>query len=426
MRTALFVAFHFPPVLGSSGIQRTLNFCRYLPERGWLPIVLTVSPLAYAQTNDAQLGAIPDGVRVIRTVALDASRHLAIRGRYLSVTANPDRFASWKLTAIPAAIAAVLRFRPKLVWATYPIPTALQIGERIARLARLPLVADFRDLMVDPDYPVEPATRRIFERIEGSICARAARVVTTTPDAVAMLSRRYAALPEARWACIRNGYNEDDFRQLSLNVARRAGGSPLRIVHAGLLDPADRDPMPFFQALSQTLRSGEIGADDVRIVLRASGHDERYRQTIEELGIGRIVELAKPVSYPEALAEMVAADGLLLFQGPTANHLVPAKLYEYLRSGRPIVALVDAGGESARLLALSGIDTLLPIADSRAIAAAFPRIVERIKNGSARGAALDVARVYSRQAQAAELARLFDGVADEVGARSQRPPNPAR
>ena len=37
------VAYHFPPLRGSSGIQRTLRFCRYLPDFGWTPLVLTAS-----------------------------------------------------------------------------------------------------------------------------------------------------------------------------------------------------------------------------------------------------------------------------------------------------------------------------------------------------------------------------------------------
>ena len=40
------VAYHFPPLAGGSGIQRTLRFAQYLPEFGWQPLVLTASPCA--------------------------------------------------------------------------------------------------------------------------------------------------------------------------------------------------------------------------------------------------------------------------------------------------------------------------------------------------------------------------------------------
>ena len=82
MKRVLLIAFHFPPVQGSSGVQRTLRFARYLPDFGWEPIVLTAHPRAYAETSDDQLKDIPPGVRVIRAPAWDSSRHLSIAGRY--------------------------------------------------------------------------------------------------------------------------------------------------------------------------------------------------------------------------------------------------------------------------------------------------------------------------------------------------------
>ena len=50
-RKILMVAYHFPPLAGSSGIQRTLRFVQHLTALGWQPIVLTASPWAYAQTS---------------------------------------------------------------------------------------------------------------------------------------------------------------------------------------------------------------------------------------------------------------------------------------------------------------------------------------------------------------------------------------
>jgi hypothetical protein len=87
------IAYHFPPLQGSSGIQRTLRFARYLPEFGWEPIVLTAHPRAYESVADDQLSDTPAGLHVCRAFALDTSRHLAIGSRYPALRARPDR---WK------------------------------------------------------------------------------------------------------------------------------------------------------------------------------------------------------------------------------------------------------------------------------------------------------------------------------------------
>ena len=74
------VAFHFPPLQGSSGIQRTLRFVQHLPALGWQPIVLSAHPRAYADTNDELLAEIPAGTVVERPFALDTARHWPSRG----------------------------------------------------------------------------------------------------------------------------------------------------------------------------------------------------------------------------------------------------------------------------------------------------------------------------------------------------------
>ena len=104
LNRVLIVADHFPPIAGSSGVLRALKLCRYLPENGWQPTVLTLNPRAYERTDPSQLSDIPPDVRVIRTFALDTKRHLSIRGRYFRRMALPDRWASWVLSAVPAGL----------------------------------------------------------------------------------------------------------------------------------------------------------------------------------------------------------------------------------------------------------------------------------------------------------------------------------
>ena len=177
------IAFHFPPLAGSSGIQRTLRFVQHLPAYGWQPIVLSAHPRAYADTSDDLLAAIPPGTVVDRAFALDTGRHLAIGGRYPGFLARPDRWRSWVFGAIPAGLRLIRRFRPDVIWSTYPIATAHLIGHRLHRLTGIPLVADFRDPMVQDGYPADPKTYRSFERVERSVVTDAARLVFVAPSA---------------------------------------------------------------------------------------------------------------------------------------------------------------------------------------------------------------------------------------------------
>ena len=61
------------------------------------------------------------------------------------------------------------------------------------------------------------------------------------------------------------------------------------------------------------------------------------------------------VSFRNAVAEMLSADGLLIFQASNCNHQIPAKVYEYFRAKRPIFAMTDPKGDTASLLKSMGI-----------------------------------------------------------------------
>jgi hypothetical protein len=74
MKKVLMVAFHFPPLAGSSGIQRTLRFVQHLPSFGWQPIVLSAHPTAYERTSEDLLGEIPKDVVVARAISAFSAR----------------------------------------------------------------------------------------------------------------------------------------------------------------------------------------------------------------------------------------------------------------------------------------------------------------------------------------------------------------
>ena len=59
VKTVLMIAYHFPPLAGSSGIQRTLRFVQHLPALGWKPVVLTADPRAYERTSEDLVRDVP-------------------------------------------------------------------------------------------------------------------------------------------------------------------------------------------------------------------------------------------------------------------------------------------------------------------------------------------------------------------------------
>jgi glycosyltransferase involved in cell wall biosynthesis len=412
VKRVLMVAFHFPPLRGSSGIQRTLKFAQYLPAQGWQPLVLSAHPRAYANQGPDQLAEIPPEAVVKRAFALDSARHLAWRGRYLGFTAWPDRFVGWVLGAVPAGLSLVRKYHPQVIWATHPVASAILIGLLLHKLTRLPLVVDFRDPMTDTNYPRNARVRAIWRWIERKAVENAALVICNTPSAVVTYTTRYPELPRSRFTQLENGYDEENFRNAGALAQRseRPAGQPFTLIHSGIIYPSERDPVPLVRALAELKAEGAIDASQLHIVLRATAHDDYVGGLLAEHGITDLVSLAPHVPYQTALAEMLSADGLLVLQATNCNHQIPAKLYEYLRAGRPILALTDAAGDTAATLRAAGVDTIAPLDDSAGIKRGLLHFLQLARRRRAPRPTQAAVAAASRQARTVELARMLDSV----------------
>jgi len=405
------VAFQFPPFALSSGVQRTLRFVQHLPESGWTPIVLTAQPRAYATVSDDLMPEVPPDVTVARVCALDAARHLSIAGRYPGAFGRPDRWRSWALFGVAAGLRLIRRFRPDVIWSTYPIATAHLIAHRLHRLSGLPLVADFRDPMAQEAYPADPRTRASFLQIERDLALRAARLVFVTPGARALYEERYPEVAAARFATIENGFDEAAFE----SAEQRRRHEPLHpgcftLLHSGIVYPSERDPTALFRALGRMRADGRITPSRLRIRFRAPVHEDIVRRSALDSKTEDLIEILPPIPYRDALEEMLRADGLLVMQGANCNEQIPAKLYEYLRARRTVLGLADPAGDTGKALRAAGVSHVATLEDSDAVERAIEDYLAQVRP-QAEPLALDPrVAALSRRSRTRELASLLDAV----------------
>lgn len=398
MPRVLMIAFHLPPARGASGAQRTLGFARHLPACGWQPHLLSVHPRAYTE-REAEIPTLE--TPITRAPAWDASRHLAIAGKYPRFAALPDRYSSWWPGAVAHGLALIRRLRPQVIWSTYPIATAHLIALTLHRITGLPWVADFRDPMIFPFHPATPEERNAFAWIEARAVARSSRIVLAAPGMADYFHDRHPGIDEHKLSIIPNGWDELPA------FPPPPGGQPLTLLHSGQLypGPGQRDPTAFFQALARLRQEGIIAPETLRVVLRAAGNEAIFRPLLTQLGLDDLVTLPPLCPREEALREMAAADALLVFQGAAFNRQVPAKLFEYLALHRPILALTPPTGDTAALLRDCGVTTTLPMDDAPLLAAGLAAWLPDLS-----GLAPDplaVAR-HARSERTRQLAALFD------------------
>jgi hypothetical protein len=412
-KRVLMVAYHFPPLAGSSGIQRTLRFVQHLPRRGWQPLVLSAQPRAYERTGADLLAEVPAGTVVRRAFALDTARHLSVAGRYLDALARPDRWISWKWDAVRTGMQMIRHFKPQVLWSTYPIATAHVVGAELQRRSGVPWVADFRDPMAQDGYPPDPATWRQFEAIEQRAAAQASCLTFTTPGALRCYRERYPAAAE-RMALLENGYDESSFAAIEREHPIRAPLNPLAmtLLHSGIVYPDERDPTHLFAALGQLRRAG-LPPGRLKLRFRAPLHDALLQALAREHAVEDLIEVCPPIDYREALLEMLRADGLLVMQAANCNQQVPAKIYEYLRAGRPVLCLADPAGDTVAVLRGAGIDSFARLDSAPEIATLLDRWLVGASGQQTTAAPAAVQRA-SRLGRAEALADHLDRVACRV------------
>lgn len=411
-RRVLMVVFQFPPFAMSSGVQRALRFVQQLPQFGWQPLVLTAQPQAYAATSPDLLHEVPSDTVVERAFALDAARHLSIGGRYPGFLARPDRWSSWYLGALVAGMRMVRRYRPDVIWSTYPIATAHLVAERLHRWTGLPLVADFRDPMAQDGYPADPRTWQSFDRIERAVANSAKRMVFVTPSALEVYRARFASLPAERFALIENGYDEESF----VSAEQSGDCSPLNpglrtILHSGIVYPSERDPRALFEALGRMHDAGSTALEGLRLRFRAPVHGDLLQALAAEARVTHLVEILPPISYRAALREMLSADGLMVMQGSNCNEQIPAKLYEYMRARRPLLGLADPRGDTGRAMLAAGVPHVARLEDAEQVQQVLTRFLAELPAAPVPVELSPAIIAMSRRARTESLAHLLDAVA---------------
>lgn len=399
MNKVFMVALDFPPCQ-SAGVQRTIKFIEYLPRCGWAPAVLTGQPHMYDQLADI---CIKPSVPVYRAFGLNTLKHLSFKGKHFAAMLKPDRFFSWYWHGVMVGKNAIDKERPDVLWSTFPCSTAMKIALRLKQVTGLPWVADFRDPFAGIN-PYFNAENNAGLKIDEAIVRNADRLVFSTQRTAELYRVAYPFIAVDKIHVITNGYNEEEFAaaEKRLNDDKSSETKPYTLLHSGALYPNGRDPKELFAAASQLIKANELSSSNFKVVFRGLSLTEELRVLIEKFELADIIEFKPPISYEQSIDEMLTADALLLLQGEKFNNQIPGKAYEYLRSGKPILALTHKAGATAELIGNYDSVYIADMQSADEIKQELLLLVNNIKSIHR-----DI-ECYSRTSTAKSLARLLD------------------
>lgn len=444
MKKVLIVAYYFPPS-GGPGVQRVLKYVQYLREFGWEPVVLTVSDGNFPARDESLLEEIPQDVRVIRTDIFepyDLYRKLTGKEKGTAIDVNtirkegaklsaserlaefiratifiPDARIGWYSHAVKAGLEAIREEKIDAIYSSSPPYTCALIARALKRKTGLPWIAGFRDpwtgFITTPDRWAIPAA--IDRKLERAVFTEADLVEVAWLGIMKDAMGKYPKLPAAKFHHLPNGFDSHDFPEVDLSSRT---DNRFTVTYTGSMY-GRRNPDAFLRAVETLVSRGEV--DSSRIRLRFIGRfGEEVMQMFRTSQLGDAIDVVGYMPHRESIAQLFLSDALLLVvdECDESDEVVPGKVYEYIGSGRPLIAVAPEGSAIADLVAETRGGYVAHQSNIKGIAEAFLALYRDHISGrhSLVPDATAIAR-YERRTTTGELAELLDALTTAPAAR---------
>ena len=428
-KKVLVIAYYCPPS-GVSGVQRWLKFVKYLPQFGWEPYVFTPENPSFAIRDESLLKDVPMEAEIIRFPIWEPYESFTkLSGAMGQASSRPTDFVSTKRRSLFQKISTFVRANffipdPRVFWVrpsvkflddflkengigtiitTGPPHSIHLIGYKLKKKnPGLRWLADFRDPWSEwgllDSLNVSGPVRSLHRRMEAKVLAHADKIITITPFYV----RRFEALAQRKVVLLTNGFDEEDFKTLKIQLTEK-----FIIRHVGIVNEKC-DPRPFMIAMQNLMRSNPNFTSKLQIDFVGEVHSN-FREFVSASSELSAVTTFTPSVPHDELISMYGRSSLLLLILTGYKHAegyMPGKLFEYLATGLPVVGTGPADGDAARLLTSSGAGEMIDGRDEEKLKQKVLEYFSQWETGTLRIQANGV-QMYSRRNITKKLTELF-------------------
>lgn len=442
MQNVLMIAYDFPPI-GASGVQRTIKFAKYLPTFGWRPIILTVDKdaktIEYAdaslleELSDEVLiyrsriiepydvyrlfgGKHKQGSRESKILRLDNGRANVIDKIKIMLASAlvPDAKIGWYPGATSKAKEIFKKHKIDVIYSSSPKTTSHIIARKLARRFNKPWVADLRDPWPTGFFGRRrkpPVLQKLDTSLERSVLFEATRVIVAWPGILDDITVMHKDFNKSKAILITNGFDEEDYKGVM-----SAKFEQFTICHAGTFYK-NRNPESLFKGLALLFEERPKLKNNIRVLFIGIS-DYVVRELIGKYGFEDVVEHIPYMDHRECVSYLLGSH--LLFLNTLENY-VPGKLYEYLGTGKPILAIVRDKTTVAEIMKETRSGIVIDPDDSERVKDFILEMYWRNKEGNTEEKeSQDESLVsrYSRKELTRRLSAIFDEVVSE-GVRSR-------
>ena len=356
MKKVLMIAYQFPP-MGGAGVQRTAKFAKYLPLFDWEPIVFTRQEVKNHIQDPSLLEDVSKDLKIIRTKPYDMREWpgiFGLGGKWISrKLIYPDGERVWQFFNREVAKEVVAREKIDVIYTTsYPYSDHL-LGLYLKKeFPHIPWVVDFRDEWTNNPYILDMNYSKIRmkkeKEMEKAVVENCDFFITNTPIMLQNFQKDYSVLTNKNSVVISNGYDEDDFNGLEREVPHN---EKMIITYTGAMY-GRRKPDSFFQALHELIKEEKVEEEKIEVRLIGEYVKKSMDEKIEKYGLGKVVKILPYMKHRDSIEKLLESDVLLLIigAGRGAETFYTGKVFEYINTGRPILALAPEAGVAAALL----------------------------------------------------------------------------
>ncbi|HRI45468.1 MAG TPA: glycosyltransferase [Ignavibacteriaceae bacterium] len=382
-KKVLFVTYYWPPS-GKASSHWPLQMIKYLPNSNWLPTVLTINDDSFSHKDESLSSQIDEKVEVFRTKVLEpfdlyrkflgkekdspliASETISLDNKDLKhrisiwIRMNlfvPDARIGWYPYAVKKGKEILEQNKFDAIVTIGPPHSTHLIGMKLSDKFNIPFFPVFIDPWVDivyyKNFKRNPLTLLIDNYLEKKVIGKSSKTIFVTESMRDDYKNKYQLLSN-KYEILHWGYSEDEFA----SIIKESVKEEKIILHAGNIFDY-QNIVPFWEQVKAEISKGN------KLKLKFIGTvSNLIKQSITDCGLDEHVEYMGFIPYSQVPQEMLNADYLLVCA--TEKRHLPGKLFEYLRTGNPIIAFGDDNTEIAAILEKSNAGMLFNYSDTGA------------------------------------------------------------
>lgn len=426
-KNILIIAYYWPPA-GGPGVQRWLKFVKYLPEFDVNPIVCVPENANFPLLDESLVDEIPKGLEVIKRpikepyglAGLFSSKKtktiskgiisedkkqsfvekllLFIRGNFFI----PDARIGWINPSVKFLTDYLNQHQVDAIITTGPPHSVHLIGLGLKKRLGIHWIADFRDPWTTIGYHKElkltKASAEKHLRLEKEVLNSADRVIVTS----SVTKREFEAKTSKPISVITNGYDVEKVGEINRD-------SKFSLAHIGSL-LSKRNPEILWRVLSDLRKEDVSFSTDLEINLVGAVSNDVI-QTLKSYGLMDCLNEFGYVNHSEAIKYQRQSQVLLLLEIDSKDHqhIIPGKLFEYMASHRPILALGPKGSDVEGILKYTNTGAYFLYNDYDALKLKVLEYYHAFKKGELETYPIGVQK-YSRRALTKDLVNIMPWV----------------